>query len=46
MVKHWSRLPRGVADALFLEAFKVWFDRTLSNLMWFKRSLPIARGLD
>jgi len=33
VVKHWSRLPREVADAPSLETFKVSLDGTLSNLV-------------
>ncbi|KFQ77687.1 hypothetical protein N335_11171, partial [Phaethon lepturus] len=33
VVKHWYRLPREVADAPSLEAFKVRLDGALSNLI-------------
>jgi len=33
MVRHWNRLPKGVADAPSLETFKVRLDGTLSNLI-------------
>ena len=33
MVRHWNRLPKGVADAASLETFKVRLDGTLSNLI-------------
>jgi len=33
VVKHWNRLPRGVADAPSLETFKVRLDGALSNLV-------------
>jgi len=46
VVKHWSRLPREVADAPSLATFKVRLDRALSNLIYLKMSLLIAGGLD
>jgi len=46
VVKPWNTLPREVADAPFLETFKVRLDRALSNLIWLKMSLLIAGGLD
>jgi len=33
VVKHWTRLPRGVGDAPSLETFKVRLDGALSNLI-------------
>ena len=33
VVRHWSRLPRDVVDALSLETFKVRLDQSLGNLM-------------
>ena len=33
MVRHWNRLPKGVADAPSLETFKVRLDGALSNLV-------------
>jgi len=33
VVKHWSKLPGEVADALSLETFKVTLDGALSNLI-------------
>ena len=33
MVRHWNRLPKGVADAPSLETFKVRLDGALSNLI-------------
>ncbi|KAK4805314.1 hypothetical protein QYF61_018061 [Mycteria americana] len=46
MVRHWKRLPREVADAPSLEVFKVRLDGALSNLVWWKVSLPTAGGLE
>ena len=33
MMMHWNRLPRDMADALFLETFKARLDQALSNLI-------------
>jgi len=46
VVKHWHRLPREVVNAPSLETFKVWLDRALSNLIYLKKSLVIAWGLE
>ena len=46
MVRHWDRLPREVVDASSLEMFKARLDGALSNLVWWKVSLPIAEGLE
>ncbi|KAK4818682.1 hypothetical protein QYF61_017903 [Mycteria americana] len=46
VVRHWNRLPREVVDAPSLETFKARLDRALSNLIWWKMSLPMAGGLD
>jgi len=46
VVKHWNRLPREVVDAPSLETFKVRLDGALSNLIWLRMSLLIAKGLD
>jgi len=43
-VKHWHWLPREVVDVPSLETFKVSLDRPLSNLIWLKMSLLIAKG--
>jgi len=45
VVKHWTRLPREVADAPALETFNVRLDGDLSNLVWLQKSLPIAGGV-
>jgi len=44
-VRHWKRLPREVVDAPSLEVFKASLDGSLSNLVYWKVSLPIAGGL-
>ena len=44
VVKHWTRLPREVVDAPFLETFKVRLVGALSSLVWLKMSL--FTGLD
>ncbi|KAK4831188.1 hypothetical protein QYF61_015920 [Mycteria americana] len=44
VVKHWNRLPREVADAPFLETFKVRLNGALSTLIELKMSLLIAGG--
>jgi len=46
VVKHWHMLPREVADAPSLEAFKVRLDGALSNLIWLKMTLLVAGRLD
>ncbi|KAK4815546.1 hypothetical protein QYF61_003638 [Mycteria americana] len=40
VVRHWKRLPREVVDAPFLAVFKARLDGALSNLVWWKVSLP------
>ena len=46
MVRHWPRLPREAVAAPSLEVFKARLDGALSNLVWWKVSLPLAGGLD
>jgi len=46
VMRHWKRLPREALDALSLEVFKASLDRALSNLGWWKVSLPIAGELE
>jgi len=46
VVRHWNRLPREDMVAPSLEIFKVRLDGTLSNLIYWKMSLPMAEGLD
>jgi len=46
VVEHWHRLPREAVDAPSLEAFKTRLDRALSNLVWWKMSLPMAGRLE
>ena len=45
VVRHWHRLPRE-AVAPSLEVFKARLDETLSNLVWWKVSLPMTGGLE
>jgi len=44
-MKHWTRLPREVVDAPFLETFKVRLVGALSSLVWLKMSLFTGKGL-
>ncbi|KAK4818642.1 hypothetical protein QYF61_016613 [Mycteria americana] len=46
VVKHWRRLPREVVDAPSLVTFKARLDGALSNLIWWKMSLPMAGDRD
>jgi len=46
MVPHWHRLPREAVDVPSLAGFKARLDRALSNLVWWKVSLPTAGGLE
>jgi len=46
VVRHWNRLRREVVDAPSLEVFKASLDRALSNLVWWKVSLPMTDGLE
>jgi len=45
-VRHQNRLPREVVDAPSVEVFKARLDGALSNLVWWKVSLPMAGGLE
>jgi len=45
VVKCWKRFPREAVDAPSLAVFKARLDGALSNLVWWKVSLPMARGL-
>ena len=44
VVKLWHRLPREMVDAPSLELFQAKLDGVLSNLVWLKMSLLMARG--
>jgi len=44
VVKHWHRLPRAAVAARSLAAFKAGLDGALSNLVWWKMSLPPWQG--
>jgi len=46
VVRHWQRLPREAVAAPSLAVFKARLDGTLSNLVWWKVSLPLAGGLE
>ena len=46
VVRCWNRLPREAVAAPFLEEFKARLDGALSNLVWWKMSLPMAGGLE
>jgi len=46
VVRHWHRLPREAAAAPSLSVFKARLDGALSNLVWWKVSLPLAGGLE
>jgi len=45
-VRHWHRLPREAVAAPSLAVFKARLDGALSNLVWWKVSLPMAEGLE
>jgi len=46
VVRHWHRLPRQAVAAPSLEAFKARLDGALSNLIWWKVSLPMPGELE
>ena len=46
VVRHWNRLPREAVDAPSLAVFKAGLDGALSNLVYWKMSLPMAGGLN
>jgi len=46
VMRHWHRLPRDVVDAPSLAVFKARLDAALSNLLYWKVSLPMAGGLE
>jgi len=46
VVRHWHRLPREAVSAPSLEVFKARLDGALSNLVWWKVSLPMAGGFE
>jgi len=45
VVRHWPRLPREAVASPSLAGFKARLDGGLSNLVWWKMSLLMARGL-
>ncbi|PKU40792.1 hypothetical protein llap_8903 [Limosa lapponica baueri] len=46
VVRHWNKLPREAVDAPSLEVFKARLDGALSNLVWWKVSLPRVGRLE
>jgi len=46
VVKHWNRLPKGVANAPCLDTCQVRLEEALRNLNLWKMSLLVAGGLD
>ena len=46
MVKHWPRLSREAVAAPSLAVSKATLDGALSNLVWWKMSLPMAGELE
>jgi len=46
VVRHWDRLPREVVAAPSLAVLKARLDGALSNLVYWKMSLPMAWGLE
>ncbi|KAJ7395660.1 hypothetical protein BTVI_153022 [Pitangus sulphuratus] len=44
--RHWKRFPGQIVDVPSLEVFKARLDGTLSNLVQWKVSLPMTRGLE
>jgi len=42
LVRHRNRFPREALNAPCMEVFKARLDGTLSNLVWWKVSLPMA----
>jgi len=46
VVRHWERLPREAVAAPSLAVFKDNLDGALSNLVWWKVSLPMAGALE
>jgi len=46
VVRHWNRLPREAVDAPSLAVLKTRLDGALSNLIWWKMSVPMAGALE
>jgi len=46
VVRPWHRLPREAVDAPSLAVFKARLDGALSNLVWWKVTLPTAEGFE
>jgi len=46
VVRHWNSVPREAMAAPSLAVFKARLDGALSDLVWWKVSLPTAGGLE
>jgi len=46
VITHWHRLPREAVAAPSLALFKARLNGALSNLVWWKVSLPMAGELE
>jgi len=46
VVRPWHRFPREAVAAPSLGVFRARLDRALSNLVWWKVSLPTAGGVE
>jgi len=46
VVRHWNRFPREVVDVPTLKVFKARLEDSLSNLVSWKMSLPLAGCLE
>jgi len=44
VARHWHRFPREAMAAPSLAVFEARLDGALSNLVWWKLSLPMAGG--
>ena len=46
VVRPWQRLPREAGDDSSLATFKARLDGALTDLVWWKKSLPVAGGME